>query len=109
MPAPARAPVRAPARWMRRWMRRGPGPRPPVREHRGVSREELQQSALVAVAVLLVLGVVAAWSVLIPGVSAWENIIVALIGSLRITGPVAAAFAAWVAVRRRRATGDRAL
>ncbi|MBG0812995.1 hypothetical protein [Planomonospora sp. ID82291] len=62
-----------------------------------------------AVAVLLVLGVVAAWSVLIPGVSAWENIIVALIGSLRITGPVAAAFAAWVAVRRRRATGGRAL
>ncbi|GAA3116029.1 hypothetical protein GCM10010466_03870 [Planomonospora alba] len=62
-----------------------------------------------AVAVLLVLGVVAAWSVLIPGVSAWENIVVALIGSLKITGPVAAAFAAWVAVRRRRATGDRSL
>ncbi|MBG0821239.1 hypothetical protein HS048_10885 [Planomonospora sp. ID91781] len=80
-----------------------------MREHRGVSREELQQSALVAVAVLLVLGVVAAWSVLIPGVSAWENLIVALIGSLRITGPVAAAFAAWVAVRRRRAAGGRAL
>ncbi|GGS60243.1 hypothetical protein GCM10010156_18640 [Planobispora rosea] len=62
-----------------------------------------------AVAVLLVLGLVAAWSVLIPGVSAWENIIVALIGSLRLTGPVAAAFAAWVAVRRRRGTGGRAL
>ncbi|MBB5965430.1 hypothetical protein [Planomonospora venezuelensis] len=62
-----------------------------------------------AVAVLLVLGVVTAWSVLIPGVSAWENIVVALIGSLRITGPVAAAFAAWVAVRRRRGTGGRAL
>ncbi|MFF4411037.1 hypothetical protein ACFYY8_00835 [Streptosporangium sp. NPDC001559] len=73
-----------------------------MREHRGVSREELQQSAMVAVAVLLVLGVVAAWSVLIPGVSAWENVIAAVIGSLRLTGPVAAAFAAWVAVRRRR-------
>ncbi|MBG0828364.1 hypothetical protein HS041_11365 [Planomonospora sp. ID67723] len=80
-----------------------------MRDHRGVSREELQQSALVAVAVLLVLGVVTAWSVLIPGVSAWENIVVALIGSLRLTGPVAAAFAAWVAVRRRRGTGSRAL
>ncbi|MFB9878492.1 hypothetical protein ACFFMN_11170 [Planobispora siamensis] len=80
-----------------------------MREHRGVSREELQQSALVAVAVLLVLGVAAAWSVLIPGVSAWENIIVALIGSLRLTGPVAAAFAAWVAVRRRRGNGNRSL
>ena len=62
-----------------------------------------------AVAVLLVLGVAAAWSVLIPGVSAWENIIVAVIGSLRLTGPVAAAFAAWVAVRRRRGTGGRSL
>ncbi|MFD0886684.1 hypothetical protein ACFQ08_19220, partial [Streptosporangium algeriense] len=69
-----------------------------MREHRGVSREELQQSALVAVAVLLVLGVVAAWSVLIPGVSAWENVIAAVIGSLRLTGPVAAAFAGWLAV-----------
>ncbi|MDP9860805.1 MULTISPECIES: hypothetical protein [Streptosporangium] len=64
---------------------------------------------MVAVAVLLVLGVAAAWSVLIPGVSAWENIIVAVIGSLRVTGPVAAAFAAWVAVRRRRGTGRRSL
>ncbi|GAA2885551.1 hypothetical protein GCM10010517_49200 [Streptosporangium fragile] len=62
-----------------------------------------------AVAVLLVLGVVAAWSVLVPGVSAWENIIVAVIGSLRLTGPVAAAFAAWVAVRRRRGVGKRSL
>ncbi|MGW0590229.1 hypothetical protein [Streptosporangium sp. NPDC002607] len=80
-----------------------------MREHRGVSREELQQSGLMAVAILLVLGVVAAWSVLVPGVSAWENIIVAVIGSLRLTGPVAAAFAAWVAVRRRRGTGGRSM
>lgn len=74
-----------------------------MREHRGVSREELKQSAVVAVAVLLGLGLLAAWSVLIPGVTAWENIVVAAIGSLRVTGPVAAAFAAWVAVRGHRA------
>ncbi|MBB2909965.1 hypothetical protein FHS43_001211 [Streptosporangium becharense] len=80
-----------------------------MRERRGVSREELRQSGLTAVAVLLVLGVVAAWSVLVPGVSAWENIVVAVIGSLRLTGPVAAAFAAWVAVRRRRVIGRRSL
>ncbi|MFI6508254.1 hypothetical protein ACIBCT_11665 [Streptosporangium sp. NPDC050855] len=80
-----------------------------MRERRGVSREELRQSGLMAVAILLVLGVAAAWSVLVPGVSAWENIIVAVIGSLRLTGPVAAAFAAWVAVRRRRGAGGRAM
>ncbi|SDG54877.1 hypothetical protein SAMN05421505_105120 [Sinosporangium album] len=61
------------------------------------------------VAVLLVLGLVTAWSVLIPGVNAWENIVAAVIGSLRLTGPVAAAFAAWVAVRRRKASRGRAL
>ncbi|WP_248960468.1 hypothetical protein [Sphaerisporangium perillae] len=72
-------------------------------EQRGVSREELKHSALVAVGILLALGLLAAWSVLVPGISAWENIVVAVIGSLRLTGPVAAAFAAWVAVRKRRA------
>ncbi|GII82990.1 hypothetical protein Ssi03_09800 [Sphaerisporangium siamense] len=72
-------------------------------EQRGVSREELKHSALVAVGILLALGLLAAWSVLVPGVSAWENVVVAVIGSLRLTGPVAAAFAAWVAVRGRRA------
>lgn len=61
------------------------------------------------VAVLLVLGLLAAWSVLIPGVDAWENIVVAVIGSLRLTGPVAAAFACWVALRKRRACAGRAL
>ncbi|MEV0594205.1 hypothetical protein [Nonomuraea cavernae] len=74
-----------------------------------VSREELKQSAAVTVAVLLALGLLAAWSVLIPGVDAWENIVAAVIGSLRLTGPVAAAFAAWVALRKRRALGDRCL
>lgn len=78
-------------------------------EQRGVSREELKHSALVAVGILLALGLLAAWSVLVPGVSAWENVIVALIGSLRLTGPVAAAFAAWVAVRKRRAQRGRPL
>ncbi|MGI5491991.1 hypothetical protein [Microtetraspora malaysiensis] len=76
---------------------------------RGVSREELKQGAVVLLAVLLVLGLVSAWSVLIPGVMDWDNIVVAVIGSLRLTGPVAAAFAAWVAARRRRADRLRAL
>ncbi|MEV0969716.1 hypothetical protein [Microtetraspora glauca] len=75
----------------------------------GVSREELKQGAVVLLAVLLVLGLVCAWSVLIPGVMDWDNIVVAVIGSLRLTGPVAAAFAAWVAARRRRAGRRRAL
>ncbi|MEO3809704.1 hypothetical protein ABGB17_11950 [Sphaerisporangium sp. B11E5] len=76
-------------------------------EQRGVSREELKHSALVAVGTLLALGLLAAWSVLVPGVSAWENLVVAVIGSLRLTGPVAAAFGAWVAVRARRASPSR--
>lgn len=74
-----------------------------MRRHRGVTREELNQSAAVAVAVLLGLGLITAWNVLIPGVVAWENTMVAVVGSLRLTGPVAAAFAAWVALRKRRA------
>ncbi|SEM19616.1 hypothetical protein [Nonomuraea pusilla] len=78
-----------------------------MREHAGVTREELKQSAAVTVAVLLALGLVAAWNVLIPGVDAWENIVAAVIGSLRMTGPVAAAFAAWVALRKRRALRGR--
>ncbi|MFC4589267.1 hypothetical protein [Sphaerisporangium corydalis] len=78
-------------------------------EQRGVSREELKHSALVAVGILLALGLLAAWSVLVPGIAAWENIVVAVIGSLRLTGPVAAAFAAWVAVRKRRALRGRVL
>ncbi|MBF8189717.1 hypothetical protein ITP53_29090 [Nonomuraea sp. K274] len=80
-----------------------------MREHAGVSREELKQSAAVTVAVLLAVGLVAAWNVLIPGVDAWENIVAAVIGSLRLTGPVAAAFAAWVALRKRKALRGRSL
>ncbi|GGM85498.1 hypothetical protein GCM10010106_35570 [Thermopolyspora flexuosa] len=79
-----------------------------MRRHRGVTREELNQSAAVAVAVLLGIGLVTAWNVLIPGVAAWENTVVAVVGSLRHTGPVAAAFAAWVALRVRRARRRRA-
>ena len=78
-----------------------------MREHAGVTREELKQSAAITMTVLLGLGLLAAWSVLIPGVDAWENIVVAVIGSLKLTGPVAAAFAAWVAVRKRRALRGR--
>ncbi|GAA3134401.1 hypothetical protein [Nonomuraea salmonea] len=80
-----------------------------MREHAGVSREELKHSAAVTVAVLLAVGLIAAWNVLIPGVDAWENIVAAVIGSLRLTGPVAAAFAAWVALRKRRALRGRSL
>jgi hypothetical protein len=80
-----------------------------VRDRKGVSRAELKQSAAVTVTVLLVLGLVAAWSVLIPGVDAWENIMVAVIGSLRLTGPVTAAFACWVAMRKRHACAGREL
>src|ERR1700754_2105152 len=86
---------------------RATGARMAVRKQRGVSREELKQSAALTVAVLLVLGLLAAWSVLVPGVDAWENIVVAVLGSLRLTGPVAAAFAAWVGVRKRRAFAGR--
>ncbi|MEV0199051.1 hypothetical protein AB0H81_21815, partial [Nonomuraea sp. NPDC050691] len=49
-----------------------------MREHAGVTREELKQSAAVTVAVLMALGLAAAWSVLIPGVDAWENIVAAM-------------------------------
>ncbi|WP_327044392.1 hypothetical protein OG320_21810 [Microbispora sp. NBC_01189] len=78
-------------------------------EHRGGSRGELKHGALVAGTVLLVLGLVAAWSVLIPGFMDWDEIVAAVIGSLRLTGPVGAAFAAWVALRRRRAERGRVL
>ncbi|MEV0618031.1 hypothetical protein AB0I81_32230 [Nonomuraea sp. NPDC050404] len=80
-----------------------------MREHAGVSREELKHSAAVTVAVLLAVGLVAAWNILVPGVDAWENIVAAVIGSLRLTGPVAAVFAAWVALRKRRALRGRPL
>ncbi|MEV5740848.1 hypothetical protein AB0L30_12435 [Microbispora rosea] len=72
-------------------------------EHRGGSRGELRHGALVAATVLFVLALVAAWSVLIPGFMDWDDIVAAVIGSLRLTGPLGAAFAAWVAFRRRRA------
>ncbi|MEU6410720.1 hypothetical protein [Microbispora sp. NPDC046933] len=78
-------------------------------EHRGGSRGELRHGALVAATVLLVLALVAAWSVLIPGFMDWDDIVAAVIGSLRLTGPLGAAFAAWVALRRRRAEKGRVL
>ncbi len=58
---------------------------------------------------LFVLALVAAWSVLIPGFMDWDDIVAAVIGSLRLTGPLGAAFAAWVALRRRRAEKGRVL
>ncbi|GAB3144769.1 hypothetical protein [Microbispora hainanensis] len=78
-------------------------------EHRGGSRGELRHGALVAATVLFVLALVAAWSVLIPGFMDWDDIVAAVIGSLRLTGPLGAAFAAWVGLRRRRAEKGRVL
>jgi len=80
-----------------------------VGNHRGVSREELKHGTVVTVTVLLALGLVVAWSALIPGFMSWDDIVMAVIGSLRLTGPVAAAFAAWVAVRKHRASNGRAI
>ncbi|GAA4595562.1 hypothetical protein GCM10023194_65380 [Planotetraspora phitsanulokensis] len=77
--------------------------------HRGVSREELKHGTVVTVTVLLALGLVVAWSALIPGFMSWDDIVMAVIGSLRLTGPVAAAFAAWVAVRKHRGSSGKAV
>ncbi|MFC0862982.1 hypothetical protein ACFHYQ_11830 [Sphaerimonospora cavernae] len=78
-------------------------------DHRGVPRGELRHGAVVAMAVLLALGLIIAWSVLIPGFMDWDDMVTAVIGSLRLTGPVAAMFTAWVALRRRRANRGRVL
>ncbi|WP_283137296.1 hypothetical protein [Rhizohabitans arisaemae] len=69
----------------------------------------MRYGAVIALSLLAVLGLIAAWSVLIPGVADWENLVAAIIGSLRLTGPVATAFAAWAAIRRRAATRGRRL
>ncbi|HXA61457.1 MAG TPA: hypothetical protein VNW94_20110 [Streptosporangiaceae bacterium] len=57
---------------------------------------------LVAVPVLALLGIAAAWRELIPGVAYWDNTVVAISASVRLLGPVAAALSAWVAVREHR-------
>ncbi|SEF90724.1 hypothetical protein SAMN04489712_102459 [Thermomonospora echinospora] len=57
---------------------------------------------LVAVPALAVAGVAAAWRTMMPGVDGWDNAVVALMASVRWMGPLAAALAAWLAVREHR-------
>jgi len=45
---------------------------------------------------LTICGLVAAWRDLIPGISYWDNAVGALVASVRITGPLAAALAALI-------------
>ncbi|RKS76792.1 hypothetical protein BZB76_2154 [Actinomadura pelletieri DSM 43383] len=66
-----------------------------------VLRLDARRTALlVAVPVLTVVGTVAAAMSLCP-VAYWDNTVVALVNAVRFLGPVAAALAAWTAVRER--------
>jgi hypothetical protein len=68
-----------------------------------VLRLDARRTALLfAVPVLAAVGVAAAWPSLIPGVAYWDNAVIAISTSIRFLGPVAAALAAWVAMRERR-------
>ncbi|MGK5558929.1 hypothetical protein ACSNOI_45740, partial [Actinomadura kijaniata] len=68
-----------------------------------VLRLDARRTALlVAVPVLAALGAVTAWLSLVPGVGYWDNSVVALGDAVRMLGPVAAALAAWAALRERR-------
>jgi hypothetical protein len=68
-----------------------------------VLRLDARRTALLfAVPVLAVAGVAAAWWNLIPGVAYWDNAVIAISTSVRVLGPIAAALAAWVAMRERR-------
>jgi len=58
--------------------------------------------ALVAgLPLLTICGLIAAWRDLIPGVAYWDNAVGALVASVRVTGPLAAAIAALIALRTR--------
>jgi hypothetical protein len=57
---------------------------------------------VLAVPVLTLLGAVAAWRALLPGVAYWDDAVAALFASVRILGPASAALAAWVALREHR-------
>lgn len=57
---------------------------------------------LLAVPALVLLGVVAAWHALLPGVAYWDDAVAALFASVRVLGPASAALAAWVALREHR-------
>ncbi|HEX6473086.1 MAG TPA: hypothetical protein VF069_28610 [Streptosporangiaceae bacterium] len=59
-------------------------------------------AVFVAVPVLVLVGIAAAWPTLLPGVAYWDNAVAALGASVRLLGPAAAALGAWVAVREHR-------
>ncbi|MFB4306355.1 hypothetical protein [Actinomadura sp. GTD37] len=67
-----------------------------------VLRLDARRTALlVAVPVLTVVGTAAALPALCFSVAYWDNTVVALVNAVRFLGPVAAALAAWAAVRER--------
>ncbi len=57
---------------------------------------------LLAVPALALLGAIAAWRALLPGVAYWDDAVAALFTSVRFLGPASAALAAWVALREHR-------
>lgn len=59
-------------------------------------------SLLLAVPVLALVGTVAAWRALLPGVAYWDDAIAALLSAIGLLGPASAAFAAWTGMRERR-------
>ncbi|SPT59006.1 hypothetical protein [Actinomadura madurae] len=67
-----------------------------------VLRLDARRTALlVAVPVLTLVGTAATVLSLCPSVAYWDNTVVALVNAVRFLGPVAAALAAWAAVRER--------
>ncbi|WP_157438449.1 hypothetical protein [Actinomadura latina] len=67
-----------------------------------VLRLDARRTALlVAVPVLTVVGTAAALPALCLSAAYWDNTVVALVNTVRFLGPVAAALAAWAAVRER--------
>ena len=66
-------------------------------------RIELRYSVvLLAMPVLLLVGVIAAWRALWPGVEVWRNASQSIVASVQLLGPASAAIAAWSAGRDRR-------
>lgn len=59
-------------------------------------------AVFVAVPVLVLLGIAAAWRTLLPGVAYWDNAVASLGASVRLLGPAVAALGAWVSARDRR-------
>jgi hypothetical protein len=67
-----------------------------------VLRLDARRTALlVAVPVLTAVGTAAALPALVRSAAYWDNTVVALVNAVRFLGPVAAALAAWAAVRER--------